>query len=236
MESRAKHIALFALFPFLWESYCIYSFINVASISQQLHRFHQQYIKKTMMTQRTHNKQIRKALLLLFSFSTLQSIDPLSLVAGPAIKETVDKVKEYIYAEQTEHKRILKKHLGAPSFRSAIVDGCNERFTQDCAELAQHFEAMEKYHADSNEMWCLKYQTNIVQKDGYAALETELFAQSELLRQERSDIWSSYFQSLSPDEQKKLLALQRKLIIEHAQPQSYKQELENLHAAFTQRN
>jgi hypothetical protein len=153
------------------------------------------------------------------------------LIAASAFKESWDQAKQYIYAEQIQQKRRLKKHL---LFRSVIYDGCNENFTNDCAELAQHFALMEKYYADDDEMWCLKYQANIVEKKDCNILEAEFFIESEKNREENSNKLP-YFQSLSLDEQKKLLALQRKLVIEHAQSKNYKQELENIHIALAER-
>jgi len=181
------------------------------------------------------NKQILIALAIISLNSHIKAIDPLSLAlsAGSSIiaKIVFDQGKEYYYAEENRNKQTLKKHLISTDFRSAIIDGCNENFTQDCTQYAHALEAMEKYYAQDNETSYLAHEEDILKKNGGNT-------QYSLLNEASQNSIShecSYFQSLSLDEQKALLALHRKLVMTHVQSKSYRQELENFHTIFNER-
>lgn len=161
---------------------------------------------------------------------TLMSIDPLSLLGGPLAKEGVDKVKEYWYSSEKQGKRILRKHLNCNKFTSAIASGCNEDFSEDCAELAKYFETMEKYHASHNEILCIQHQIKLLK---HRNLDTkELEEKVEELKKQEPTI--SYFESLDSSEQQSIFALERRLSITYAQPEKYQGELEIVHKALHQ--
>jgi glycerol-3-phosphate O-acyltransferase len=180
------------------------------------------------------NKQLLITIILLLShaiFLSLQAIDPITLVAGPAIgagvKECVDRARDYINGPQDKNKRTLNKHLNSKEFRSAIADGCNDNFIENCGELAKYLEAMEMYYVKSNKVQCIKQQVDLLQQNDTVYLKQELQILQEKQAEENNN--PSYFQSLSPSERQELLKIQRTLVIEYAKPTDYKQEVTNLH-------
>ncbi len=172
-------------------------------------------------------------LLILLTPCILSGVDPVSWIAAPAlgavVREGVDITKVYIYGPQEQHKRLLKKHLDSDNFNSAIVCGCNENFTNECTDLAKHFEALERYYARSHELSCVVDQIELLEEGDYDTQDLKEFRQK--LRSENTNTYS-YFRSLSAEEKQRLLVLQRRLVITYAKPENYKKELANLHMAF----
>ncbi len=184
------------------------------------------------------NKQILVALVIISLNSHIKAIDPLSLAlsAGSSIvaKIVFDQAKEYYYAEENRNKQTLKKHLISNDFRSAIVDGCNENFTSDCTQFAQALQAMEKYYAEYNLTSYLMQAKDVLKKDNNNI--TNPIVTDKIEFDNPLTIEWSYFQSLPLSEQKDLLELHRKLVITHTQSKNYRQELENFHIIFNERN
>jgi hypothetical protein len=165
-----------------------------------------------------------------FICSTLNAIDPFSVFAGPAVKEGVDKAKEWWYAEQEQGKRTINKHLKIQTQYSNVARGCNESFSQDCAMLAKHFEAIEKHNTMSNDLRCIEHQIKLFKQQHDT---TELEANAQALQTAQANN-TSYCESLSSEEQQQLFALERRLVIAHAQLEEYQQELKKLHIALHQ--
>jgi len=158
--------------------------------------------------------------------------DVVSIVAGPIVtpmvKDSVNKLKEYLYPEK-EQKQIINKYLNNKQYESDIARGCNENFSEDCTELAKYLAVMEKYNTAKNELRCIEYQIDLLSKEHYDT--TELEAPAQALRNTQTDS-TSYCKSLPTDEQQKLFALERRLVITYTHDENYEQEVKNLHAVL----
>ena len=178
-------------------------------------------------------KALRIITLVFFSFHcVIKAVDPLSLVGGPLIKEGFDYAKGYWYSDEYKQKRILKKYLYSDTSHSAVLYGCNENFTAHCAELAQCFEMMEQYYAKSNELKCLMLQKDLAKKNSdVTVLEQNIsILYKQIAEENKGNI--SFFQSLSFDDQQKLLATERNIVIEYESPEHYEEALNKIHKAF----
>jgi len=196
---------------------------------------------------------------LLFSLSAhlhmLAIFDPITPLATKLGVDTATA----LFIQSENNKRLVEKYL-SPQFHSAATHGCNSYFGTgfgggNCAAFAQHLYAMEKHYAIHNKMQCLVHQKEILESNAENKFDTTKLNDLYNKAMEKEDtkpsmlnsFWPgktsdgantelSYFQSLTPEQQDELLALERNFVMEYTTPENYKPELAKLHALFDPQN
>jgi len=146
----------------------------------------------------------------LISMRSLKAVEPVTVVVtsavGLGVKEAGEVLKDYWFRSEEADKRIIRKHLNSRLYQSAVAQGCNEHFIEQCHLYAAYLRKMEEYNAVAYEGILAQYQKgNIVQT---------------------SEDSTSYFATLSEEEKQQVLKLERELVTEYANPREYKQELQ----------